>query len=431
MPLRLHLRTERPSKKTGECPIVINYHFEGKNIFIKLKRKMKILPKFWNKKAVYSWVTPDYGDTYQTYNRTLAAMLKEQEEKVNEFYLKNKREPNLDEMRFINQSNTSKSFFALFDEFTKYQTTSRGQNNIKDSTLKNYTKTRGRLEKYQAHTGVLDFNYIDMHFYDKFNAYCTSKFGNEIATISSYIKIIKTFLKWARIHQNISISDSVIATLKEINPKRYKVTFTIEEVYKLRDMEISDPLLDNARDASIVQIGLSCRFGDLTKLLTDNVSFENGQYIFRMITQKTETYLEFPLSQMVVNVLRKHEGQHPKDWIPAEQKQNKRLKELGKLLGMFQPIPIIKGTGIYRKDIIKRRFEMIGTHTCRRTSVNLMQQSGMRDVAIGNVTGQSIQTVQRYKYADSSELQIHNKLLDYKPETGKDTNNSPEPKQRD
>jgi hypothetical protein len=223
MNIRLHLRTERPSKKTGECPIVISYHSEGKTTFLSTGKK--ILPKFWNKRAVYSWVTPEYGDTYQAFNRTLAAILKQHEKKVNDFFIANEREPNIEEVKNINtgRKKEDKSFFYLFDAFMnarKYSVTA--------GTYKNYQKVKKRFEDYQEYNGTpFGFSSINHGFHTHFTNYLIKEHRSQANTIGSYFRILKTFIHWAELYHNVSIDKVVMANMHVLREQNFYVWLTL------------------------------------------------------------------------------------------------------------------------------------------------------------------------------------------------------------
>lgn len=71
----------------------------------------------------------------------------------------------------------------------------------------------------------------------------------------------------------------------------------------------------------------------------------------------------------------------------SEQKLNKHIKELCRMAGIRQKVEvsITRGTGVERT--IKEKWEMVSTHTARRSFATNAYKAGVPSLAIMQVTG--------------------------------------------
>ena len=86
----------------------------------------------------------------------------------------------------------------------------------------------------------------------------------------------------------------------------------------------------------------------------------------------------------VKEILKKYSGYFPKIY---EQKLNKRIKKVGKLAGIDESVSIYETKG--RLKVKKRvpKYELIKTHTARRTGCTLMYKAGIPTIDIMKVSG--------------------------------------------
>jgi len=127
--------------------------------------------------------------------------------------------------------------------------------------------------------------------------------------------------------------------------------------------------------------------------------------IWLVRTQKTRDLIEIPLSSYAIGVLAKY-----KDWstplpVISNQKMNKYIKELCEIAKINDPIKIVKYKGNKTEETTFKKYELIGTHTARRTFVSLSLQKGMRPEVVMAITGHTTyKMMQKYlKVADSTK----------------------------
>jgi len=70
---------------------------------------------------------------------------------------------------------------------------------------------------------------------------------------------------------------------------------------------------------------------------------------------------------------------------------------LGAMMGMFGKHKVVKFYGTKRREDTRAKWELISTHTARRTFVILALERGMRPEVVMKITGHTkLSTLQRY-----------------------------------
>lgn len=418
-----HLRKERPDK-LDKCPIVLVY--DDGETQTPFSTGRKINKKYWNQKSTTQmWVMPDYGDAHMSFNIVLRKVISDAEIKLNKFFNDNDRYPTREEMKElmgVDEKKADKTFFVLFREFIKFQS-----KKVTAGTVANYNKVHDRLKLYEAYCKTsFDFTSLNHGFYNHFTEYLIKEHHSQNNTVGSYIKIIKTVLHWCETHHGISIDKSVMANMHVIKEQNFFAWLNSEEQDILWKLDLGDnkPLLSRSRDAFLFQCQVGCRYGDMLHLIEDNIKMEGGKHILRIKTRKNQKLIQVPLTERAVAILEKYKGIPPSQWIPSMVDCNYYIKEVCKLAGFYEHIQIVRGKGDDRKPIIFPKYKLITTHSARRSFINNLLSMGISDHVIAAMTGQSINTIQGYKHADTRDIMKAIAVLD-RPKDG----DSPMPKQ--
>ena len=138
------------------------------------------------------------------------------------------------------------------------------------------------------------------------------------------------------------------------------------------------------------------RYSDILSLKKEDI--RAGTWHLRQ--QKTKNITQIPLNKYAISILAKY----PDYELPviSNQKMNKYIKELCELAGIDETITIVKYRGNKRIEETKKKFEVVGTHTARRTFITLSLRKGMKPEVIMKITGhKSYKMFQKYlKIAD-------------------------------
>lgn len=154
------------------------------------------------------------------------------------------------------------------------------------------------------------------------------------------------------------------------------------ELNQLAKLDLSNkPHLERARDLFLCGCWTGLRFGDLSRVRPENI--QDG---FIYITQsKTGDRVTIPLHPVVSEILQKYDGQLP----PAisNQKTNEFLKAIGQLAGLNDPIHQTEIKGGIKRTVKRQKWEMVSTHTARRSFATNLYKSGFPSPSIMKITG--------------------------------------------
>ena len=158
--------------------------------------------------------------------------------------------------------------------------------------------------------------------------------------------------------------------------KPHEETFAIAlsqaEVDKLWNAKLKGTLA-KTRDLAIIGIYTAARFSDYSRLSMDNV--HDGRISF--VQEKTGQPVLIPCSPKIVDVLKRNKGIAPQIAI---QHFNTYLKQLCREVGIDDVIEVPKGlmAKLKKKPGDKvYKWELVSSHTCRRTGASLLYKSGV------------------------------------------------------
>jgi integrase len=254
------------------------------------------------------------------------------------------------------------------------------------STLKAYKTTLNILQDYSTKKRqLIMFNDIDLNFYDAFTTYMWKEKGFNDNTVGTRIKHLKSLMSQAferDLHNNLNFKKKKFQVLRRDVDSIYLNEEELDKIYNLNLEE--DSRLDKVRDAFMIACWTGLRFSDLARVSKDKFIFEDGIQLFKIETEKTGEIVKIPLSPRVKPILEKYNFNIP---VPSNQKMNQYLKELGKLAGIEQEVEQsdIKGGKKIRKKFLK--FDLITTHTARRSFASNLYLQGVPSISIMAITG--------------------------------------------
>lgn len=146
------------------------------------------------------------------------------------------------------------------------------------------------------------------------------------------------------------------------------IALSQDEVDAIWCAELSGPKA-RARDAFIVGVYTAARFSDYSRISKDNI--QGGKLTLQFKQRKTQGEVIIPVSPRVLAVLNRNDGRVPKI---SEQEVGRYMKQICKGLGgtFDDVVQISKSKGAYHTIEKKHRWELISTHTARRTGATLL-----------------------------------------------------------
>lgn len=183
-----------------------------------------------------------------------------------------------------------------------------------------------------------------------------------------------------------------------VNPDYRKRRFRVEEeqpetvylnskeIEKLAKLNLSEnPRLDKVRDLFLIGCATGLRFSDYNQVNQDHITKVKGGYTLSVRTSKTGENVIIPIGTNVLEIIKKYDFRLQK--IPSNQKVNKSLKDLCKLAGFTETIVKHISKGDMRIESKKKKWEMISTHTARRSFATNAYLGGIPELKIMKITG--------------------------------------------
>ena len=254
------------------------------------------------------------------------------------------------------------------------------------STVKNYKGFEVQFNEFcQARRKSFDFADITIDFYNDFVAFFTKK-NYSINTIGRHVKELKIIMRAAReegFHNNA-----------EIESRKFRVLTTkVDNIY-LNETELKSMLAldlsrnrpkEIARDVFLVGCYTAQRYSDYSIINETNIrTLENGQRVIDLKQQKTGNHVIIPMRPEVFAILKKYNYRLPKTY---EQKVNKYIKEIAEQADIIEPIEVEEmQNGKTIKRIVKK-YELVKTHTARRSGATNMYLAKIPTIAIMKITG--------------------------------------------
>lgn len=293
-------------------------------------------------------------------------------------------------------------FFDLYEEFISIM-----EKSISGNQLSKHKRTRDLLLDYQRlNHDRLDFEKITPLFFYKLKVFLMSHTDFIDNTISKHITILKTFLIWA--NKNGHTNNSSYKAIKVKFEDNEIIYLTEDELMKLYNLEIIEDRLCRVRDVFIFQCFTGVRYSDVQNLSREDL--KGADWYLR--TQKTHEIIKIPLSSYALSILAKY-SEYPQPLpVISNQKMNNYLKELCEKAEINDPVKIVKYKHGKRIETVHKKYELIGTHSARRTFVSLSLQKGMKPDVIMSITGhKTYRMMQKYlKIADPHKREEMDKV---------------------
>ena len=213
--------------------------------------------------------------------------------------------------------------------------------------------------------------------------------GLNNTTIKKKLEYLTWFLRWAR-----DVGYPVNPAFKTFKPtlkqtQKPIIYLSKEELQRVKNLDLSGSKLEPVRD-----IFLFCCFSSLRHSDADNLrrSDIKGDHM-DVTTIKTGDSVSIELNDITKAILEKYKDVPFKDnkALPSftNQAMNRSLKELCQLAEINDPIRITTYKGNVRHDDVCPKWELVGTHTGRRTFIVQALSMGISPNIVMKWTGHS------------------------------------------
>ena len=304
--------------------------------------------------------------------------------------------------------------------------------NYAPATIKAVKASMQQFKNFQEDTKVTyNWEDIDLQFYYAYTAWMKKK-EYSINTIGKCVKQLKAILATAEsegLHSNAKYKDKKFkGTRVEVDT----IYLTKEDLAKIQKTDLTKMSLGHtwARDIFMVGVWTAQRVSDYNNISRDDIqSYQMrsivdepdpqnpGKTIARIVTsdvtvinirqKKTGAKVTVPCSPDLKRILEKYDYQLPH---LEDQVINKYIKEIAKKAKLTETVEIEETKGGTPKMVKYKKWELIHTHTARRTGATLMYLSGMDIYDIMKITGHSSPAMLK-KYIKADQLEVVDKIM--------------------
>jgi integrase len=396
----IHSRESRTAKtyEKTEQPIYLCYRI-GKNDKFIYPVGFKTLAKHWNPKEYRLRNITDITDRDKI-NNFLNELETVTESFITDLKIEKKALTKNELKTFIQNylhppklnENTLFGFFEIFNNQAENRTNSKTGQRVGYKTKREYQRTFQYLKDYaKKRNKEIDFQDIDLSFYQDFTEFLQNEASVDkkgkarklsLNTIGHKIQSLKVILNEATekgVNRNLFYKSQKFKAISEDNDNIY---LSESELETLRKHDFSKkPKLEKVRDLFLIGAWTGLRFSDFTRIHQDNIR-DNRIYIEQ---QKTAKPVIIPCHTVFSLMWKKYDGHLPK--FISNQKFNDYIKEVcqqAKINEVFHKGITKGGTRVTTKY---EKWQLVSSHTARRSFATNMYKSGFPAISIMQITG--------------------------------------------
>lgn len=255
-------------------------------------------------------------------------------------------------------------------------------------TIKTYKTCLSFLESTNHGSDLLEA--IDMDWYRSFVTRAErggrAKEGLSRNYIGKLIKLIKRVLRFSEesgqeVNQAYRRRD-----FKVLTEEVASIYLTKKEIDVFRSMDLrTSPTLCDTRDLFVVGCYTGLRYSDFSKLSETDIKEHEGVRMFEVRSQKTGARVSIPVHPVVEDIIHSRNGHLPS--YQSDQLMNRNLKKLGEMAGLHEAVEIERTEGGVRRAQKKLKYELIQTHTARRSFCTNAYLQGLDTLDIMAISG--------------------------------------------
>lgn len=396
-------------KAKEETLVYLFYNYQYKRF--KYSTGEKINPKYWNPKSQRAKESkqfeqyPEFNSRLDNFERGVASAFRK--------LLNDGVQPNnallKKEFEAILSGNLLQpnklSFFDFIERFIEESKLTKRQ-----GTVKVYKTSFNYLQKFATHLRtVIEFDSITLDFYNQYIHFLSTKHNLSTNTVGKHIKTLKTFMSEATergLNDNYEFRKNKFKTLRE---EADTVYLNVEELNLIEKLDLSSsPRLERVKDLFLVGCYTGLRFSDFTQINPENIV--ESKSLIQVRTQKTGERVFIPLHRVVSKILKKYNNSLPQTY--TNQVMNRYIKEVCCIAGIKEELEttITKGGKLTKTP--EKKFNLISTHTARRSFATNLYLADVPSISIMKITGHKSEK-SFLKYIRVTQEQNADKLLNH------------------
>lgn len=370
----------RKDKVTQDSLMPIRVLIKHEKIIIKRNTGESCELRYWNGFRVSPNSKKEKYNNHLEINETLQSL----ENRINDvflFFRANKipfnKETFIEKFDSKDVVVSSFDFFTCFDEFIEIGKLSKAYNTTKaQTTVKNFLKEFENDTNYKV-----EFESINDRFFEELSRYCFIEREIKNNYFAKIIAVLKTMLRFCikKGYHNKRDFEDFKATEHDIDI----IYLTFDELLKLNNHDFDNDRLSHVRDFYCMGCFTGLRFSDLAKLHLANISEDH----IVLSIQKTKTQNHaIKINKYAKAILDKYKGTiyEPLPSI-SQQKFNDYIKECCEKAEIDTMTTINWFVGSKKVSKTVPKFELISSHTARKTFITNSLLLGMEPKAIKKI----------------------------------------------
>ena len=277
------------------------------------------------------------------------------------------------------QTEYKASLLFYLDRFIRENT-----NVYRKETIKRYQTLHVLIKGYQEHSKtVFTFESVNIDWGNRFIDFLINVRNNQNEAMHKVKVCLFKFLRYYSERGFIFNQSIFKLTVKQLNKLDFPI-ITESELTKLIETKVP-PILEKYKDLFLFQLFTGQRISDVKAFRKEQVK----NLIWEFYAEKTSKLTKVPLSGFgayALVILKKYDYNLPSF---TEQHLNKNIKEICRIAGIDEPFTFQRLQGARVITTTKPKWELITTHTARRSCISLLISKGIPLPTIMKLTGHS------------------------------------------
>lgn len=372
--------------KMGEIPIYVRYNYNRvKRTFIPLHHS--VANEHWDFRK--NWIKKSCPD-FEEIDKELVSLLT-RVGNILTYASDNNIEPTVEYVLLELAKNkeydsitTRTDLFLQLDKYIEEKKTK-----VVPDVIKDYNSLKKHLMGFKEHSSQpITFRNLNIIFYNEFVDYLTytatqkdETVGLKNNTVGKQIKNLKAFVR-DRVEKKV-IPYIDLKPFKAIIEEVDHIYLSEKELKSIYDLNLSEQSeLEQIRDLFIVGCYTGLRYSDLSSLNQANIDL--NLELIQLTQRKVHKPVTIPLIDYVPTILKKYNLELPKVHLNDF---NKSIKVIGKQAGLVQEYEIVRKKGIKQIKEVFKKYELISSHTCRRSFCTNMYLAGFPAEELMKISG--------------------------------------------
>ena len=377
--------------QSSKKPEVIYLVLRWEGNYYRYTTKFKVLPKNWDvdKQRVRAVISEPLKDVINKYlgeidiaaNKLYYTAIAECKEITKEYF---KEGLDLWTGRRVIEKPNFWIFLSNYIEASETRLDPKTGRTINRRTIQEYNTTKKALSEFEKENGVkIDFDNISLATLVDFRDFLTTVKGFAVNNVAKHIDNLRQFLR-AAYAEKIVFDVDVIDNKRFTNAREaaYNVYLDESEIDAIINLDLStNKRLDGARDLFLIGCFTGLRISDYNNIKPHNIK---GSTI-EIFQSKTGGKVVIPIHDTVRAILNKYNGSTPPKL--SDQRLNEYIKEVCKLAGIVEQTEKQQTKGGAKVATVQEKWEMVSSHTARRSFATNSVKNGVPIQTIMQITG--------------------------------------------